>query len=503
MTDPAHGVLHVIPRLSTGGASRALIALAKYSTQPGIFRHTVISLSPPDRRALTLASEAGVNVQFTNDIQAVLKTLMDADIVQFHFWNSPEFYELLLSQLPPMRSLLWSHVNGLHSPHVITLELLKMFDTFVASSPNTLNLENVKLAGRRSAELVFAGADFARLEDIQVAHHSMFNVGYIGTIDFAKMHPNFLKISAEIEIPNVRFILCGAGNATKTIKRQTLENRVEERFEFFGYVEDIRAVLARLDVFGYPLCQDNYSTSELVMQEAMYAGIPPVVLPFGGAPHLIVHGESGLVARDEKEYARAIEFLYKNPSERFRLGRNAAVRARQLFGARNCAERFNYIYSRVLEIPKRMPPALHDMTANEDPITELNLGAALLIRSLGDEAADFRISLSTVEENMVLAAEGRIATATPALADCILHYLNHFPNDGHLALWSGLVLLNRNRPALATAAFSRAIDLGRDHWRVHWYLARAARAAGSSALANAALAVVHSTASQFVAELVP
>ena len=482
-----------------GGASRAVIALAKYSAQSAKFRHSVLSLSSPDKQALMLASEAGVDVCVPYDTAAALNALAQADIVHFHYWNSPELYQLLLLPLPPMRSLLWSHVNGLHSPHTISAELLEMFGKFAAASPETLELNIVKSASQGKTELVFAGADFARLGEIQPQNHSTFNVGYIGTIDFAKMHPDFVAMSAGVEIPNARFVLCGDGDATAILKQQVLALSAGARFEFLHYVEDVSSVLSKLDVFGYPLCSDNYGASELVLQEAMYAGVPPVLLPFGGAPHLIAHGESGLVAGDEKEYVRAIEYLYTHPTERLRLGRNAAARARQLFGARNSAEKFNRIYSCLKETPKRIPRPF-DLPARAEVTMKSDLGASLLIRSLGDKATNFSNSLAALEDDLTLSAETHIAAATPVLGNCVLQYWKRFPDDRHLALWSGLVLLNRNRPALATAALKRSIKLGCRHWRVHWYLARAARTAGSSSIADTALAAARMAAPQFPGE---
>jgi glycosyltransferase involved in cell wall biosynthesis len=499
MHDSSANVLHVIQRLSSGGAARALIAAAKYSAQTSSFGHSVISLSPADRGGLELASQAGLKVLSPNVFSEVFGALADADIVHFHYWNSPELNDLWSRRLPPMRSLVWSEVNGQHPPHLITREVIDMADIFVAASPVTLELDLVKSMGCEKTDLVFAGADFARLDDISAEDHAAFNIGYIGTIDFAKMHPKFVAMSADVDVPNAHFILCGAGKAIRALKEQIRDLGNEARFEILDYVQDIRRVLARLDVFGYPLSEDNYSASELVLQEVMYAGVPSVVLPFGGAAHLIVHGETGLVAEDEREYARAIESLYHHPDERARLGRNAAVRAKQLFGARNCAKKFNRIYAQLLRRPKgARRSSSGDLAAIAIEQGSSNRGAALLVRSLGDRGGDFRASLAAVEEHEVLAAEARISSTAPAFGDCILDYRNHFPTDKYLALWSGLVLLNRERPALAAAALRRAIELGCDHWRAQWYFARAARAAGATAVAETALAAALMGAPQLV-----
>ncbi|MCE9557449.1 MAG: hypothetical protein K8R88_00715, partial [Armatimonadetes bacterium] len=73
----------------------------------------------------------------------------------------------------------------------------------------------------------------------------------------------------------------------------------------------------------------NYSTGELVLQEAMLAGIPPIVLPFGGAANRVIHGNTGLVAQDVRGYSEAIAFLYNNPVVRARLGTAANDYARK------------------------------------------------------------------------------------------------------------------------------------------------------------------------------
>lgn len=88
---------------------------------------------------------------------------------------------------------------------------------------------------------------------------------------------------------------------------------------------------------GYPLCLDTYAASELNLQEAMFAGIPPVVFPHGGIQLLVKHNETGLVVHSNQEYRDAIAYLYNNPSERLRLGANAAEYSKRHFGARNNA----------------------------------------------------------------------------------------------------------------------------------------------------------------------
>ena len=489
-------VLHVIERLSLGGAARALIAAAKYSRRLGFYRHDAVSLLPPDRRARDLAAAADVTVATAAGIPDLHEALAQADIVQFHFWNSPGLHALLASRLPAMRALVLIEINGNHPPHVITDELVDFADMVLVLTAGTLGQPRLRRAPPGRVALVHNGADFTRLDGMRAKPHPTFNVGYIGTLDFAKMHPDYVAMSAAVRIPSARFIVCGDGCAARILKQQVRAFGADDRFEFRGYVEDIREVIEQLDVFGYPLCEDNYSASELILQEVMFAGVPPVVLPFGGAADLVGHGESGLVARDAADYACAIEYLHANPDQRARIGASAAARARACFSPEDSAAAFNAVYDRLLRQPKReRRPPLPDPGA----APPYGQGASAFVRSLGDAAGDFITSLTTPDEMAAMAAETRIAVAAPALGNTILEYRNHYPDDGHLRAWSGLVLADRGRPALAAAEFKAAIARGHDGWRIFWYLARAAGTAGSSAVSADALRVVREAAPEFAA----
>jgi len=505
-------ILHLIPSLSRGGAGRSLIATAKYSATGGAWRHGVATLEAADPAAAILARDAGITVIDRTDRDALRGAIAAADVVHVHFWNHPALYDLLQSDLPPMRLLLWLHVAGDQPPQVITRPLLEFADCVLATSSYTLELpvlRDLPLEQRAKVAGTVAGApDFARLAGIQPRPHPTFNVGYIGTVDFAKMHPDYVTMSARIGIADVQFIVCGSGSGFGALKHQAQELGVAARFDLRGYVEDIRSVLEILDVFGYPLCADNYAAAELILQEAMYAGVPPVLFPYGAAPRIVIHNETGLIVQSAEEYRQAVEWLYQHPAERARLGRGAHHQARQQ-GAEQAAQQIAQLYERLLARPKRRR-TWGERSAGGQPAplraarAAAGLpGAARFIQSLGGAAPQFALSLRGQNVEEVLDAERQISVSSPALASAggggILQYRAYYPRDGHLRLWSGLVLQQWGRPALATGEFAAARALGCAHWRVSWYLAQAAAQVGAQALAQAAIGSVLQAAPEFAA----
>lgn len=467
-------ILHVIKSLSTGGASRSLCAIGRHLRQLGPVQHTVISLLPADSAPAELAREAGFRVVDSPDWPTIRALVAEADIVQVDWWNSPMMYEFLWSELPPCRLLVFVHVAGDSIPSVITRELVEFADFCVACCPYAGQRAAIQDLPREMREaktgVVLATTDFDRLAGLQPRPHEHFNVGYIGTVDLRKMHPGFIRMSASVAVPNVRFVVCGEGSMDR-LGQEASRLAVADRFDFRGYVADIRPVLETMDVYGYPL--GERPGSELNVQEVMFAGIPPVVFPLGGLSDLVEHERTGLVAHSEDDYARAIEFLHWEPDVRRRLGQNAARHARAHFGGERSAGALWLIYEQLLRGVKR----LHRWPrAEELPCLSRQgfsgVGALAWMRSLGEAAELFQNSFSGVDLDVVLAVEQEISVLPPRAVWGIEEYLYRYPEDPYLALWLGLTRFGEGRDEEADAALERAARNGLPHWRVGWYRAR-------------------------------
>lgn len=466
-------VVHVIERLGRGGASRSMLAQASYLKRTAGQRHRVISLLAPESGGLPLAAAAGVEV-LHGCADEQRRALASADITQVHFWNSPELYGWLMREQPAMRLLLVCHVAGAHPAQVLTRALLDFADYVAVTTPYSLGLPVIRsmAAAEREARIgvVLAAADFSRLRPDRPTPPQGFAVGYIGTVGFGKLHPHFVRMSLRARVAGARFLVAGWGDAFAALAREARQQGASERFELLGYVEDVDSLLGRLHVFGYPLRPDNYATGELVLQEAMYAGIPPLILAHGAPACLVENGVTGLIAADEAEYAGALERLAADAGERARLGARAREYARARLGIANTVASLSAAYERVLAMPKRR-------RAWDGARLSAHAGADAFVASLGDTAPEFRRSLLATGEGEALVAEELIAAASPVVTDAaaggVLHYRRYYRDDPYLRLWSGLVLSRRGRPALAAAEFHRAIELGLESPRVKGYRVQA------------------------------
>jgi glycosyltransferase involved in cell wall biosynthesis len=458
-------ILHILDRLSGAGPTRSTIGLAKYQARLGLpYEHRIVTLQRDAYPfALILATQAGMRVLRQPDREALEYEIAAADVVQVCFWNNPPFYAFLRNGWPAMRLVFWFMMAGDRAPQVITPQLVETAGFCVATTPHSLTLpvlQTAVQAGRTG--MVYGIADFDRLAGLEPRPHDTFNVGYIGTVNFSKMHARYLPMSLHVNLPGVRFVVCGGGIEVQ-LKQQAVQLGGADRFVFRGFVENIKSELETFDLFGYPLCEDTYATSEICLQEAMFAGVPPVVFPYGGIRYLVEDGQTGLVVHSEEEYARAIEHLYHSPAERQRLGRNAREYAREHYAAEVAARQFDDIYQRVIQFPKREHRWLGQAAAAA--------AANRFVEAMGDAAPQFASSLHGPDAE----AEEQIAASSPLLATGeggIFHYRNAYPDDPTLRLWSALVLQRRGQSERAGRELQAAIDLGLDPGRVGIYLER-------------------------------
>lgn len=109
-------VLHVIHQLALGGGPLSMMASSGLSARRGEFQHDVLSLVPPSDDAVGLAKDHGMGVVTPKSDEDVKKEIFQADIVHVNWWNTPEMYDFLRSDLPAARILVYSHVGGASPP---------------------------------------------------------------------------------------------------------------------------------------------------------------------------------------------------------------------------------------------------------------------------------------------------------------------------------------------------------------------------------------------------
>lgn len=139
-------------------------------------------------------------------------------------------------------------------------------------------------------------------------------VGCIGRIAPEKGQREFVAAAARIHqaLPECRFVIYGAPlfgeSAAVRYAAQVRTNAAGLPVEFAGWVDDIHACMAQLDLLLVPSAGQEATTR--VILEAFAAGVPVIAFASGGIPEVVVDGVTGLLANTSEEMAQsAVELL--------------------------------------------------------------------------------------------------------------------------------------------------------------------------------------------------
>ena len=433
-------VLHITPHWG-GGVGRVLFSYMNRVKNCPEYVHRVYSLEYANDMAQDASKTIGFDLRdkMSFDHDRLLSAIAEADIVLIHWWNHPLLYDLLVRRtLPASRLIIWSHIAGFHPPYVFPPAALQYPDLFVFTSPLSLNVsevQNLSAKEKQKLRVIWSTGGVDRLENVKPTEHSGFNVGYIGTVDYGKLHPHFLKMCSKVNIPHVRYIVCG-GPSEKNIQEESKRYEKRDQFFFTGPIHNVEHYLSTFDVFGYPLAPYHYGTCEQALGECMAAGVPPVVLANPTESLIVEHCITGLVASDEDSYARSVEELYRNPLLRKKLSDNARGTATERYSLDRMVSCWNKVYSEALTIPKTPKKWMGRFYGeNAD-------AAHVFVESLGHHSSCFLKHLearSREEQENAVGSIRDLYRASPlwqaTTRGTAKHYAHFFPEDQRLKIW--------------------------------------------------------------------
>lgn len=321
-------ILHIAVHMGAG-AGKAISGLA---LSDKVNEHSIILLDEPEKHDhIERCEQNGISVKICPTAEEERKEASKADVIVVSWWHHPLTYRTLMNIANiPSRLVLWCHVNGLYYPE-LNPEFVSCFDACMFTSKRSFENEKwstkEKNAIYEKAALVYGMGDFQpekfpQKNDYQVKREKM-RVGYVGSLDYAKLHPEFTGwIKAAIEKNrNVCFEL--AGDVTSRLRHDVKEQGLSDYVNFLGFRENVGELLTQWDAFIYLLNPNNFATTENALLEAMACGLPVVASDGIVERTIIEDGKDGILAGNRGAFAEYLDRLSQSHELRETLGKEA------------------------------------------------------------------------------------------------------------------------------------------------------------------------------------
>jgi hypothetical protein len=257
----------------------------------------------------------------------------------------------------------------------------------------------------------------------------------------------------DANLPRAKLLIVGSGDLPPIWMARAKALGLDQRVEFTGFVRDVGSQLARMDVLLHMPSDDSSATLDLSLQEAITAGVVPVVKAGTAASDLVRDEVDGLIAANNHDFVSHLRSLYHDPQRVERLRNMGLQKSRMEFIPQSSGAQFEKIYSEL----HSERPRIHQL-----PDSNVTGGAQRFIATLGSAANSFKISAR--RGSGWREADKKIALSPPAIvgpgAGGILHYRGFYPKDPILRYWAGLVFAAQGRPALAAAEFAASAKAG-------------------------------------------
>lgn len=185
--------------------------------------------------------------------------------------------------------------------------------------------------------------DFNLREHLNIPKNSIV-VGCIARLIPSKGVQDLIMAASKLSnLSNLYYVVAGDGPMMGELKQMLQNLRLDERFFFLGYRNDIPDFLRNIDIFVLPSHQEGFGLS---VAEALSEGIPVIATNVGGIPEIIVDGTNGILVEKNNidMLAHEVKHLALDKDLREKLSKEGIKTVKQKFTCEKMYSEIEKIY---------------------------------------------------------------------------------------------------------------------------------------------------------------
>lgn len=183
-----------------------------------------------------------------------------------------------------------------------------------------------------------------------------FVITFIGRLIDLKgpqLLPEIAKAIIKYGFDDFKINIVGTGALKEEIIKSS--EALHGKINILGYKspKEVKELLCDTNVVVYPGITDaegREETQGLIIQEAMFMGLPVVATAVGGVAESIIDGKTGFICKpnDVNQIAQKIVFLANNPEESIKMGSNALAMAKNKYDLTLIVQEYSNLYRRLI-----------------------------------------------------------------------------------------------------------------------------------------------------------
>ena len=175
-------------------------------------------------------------------------------------------------------------------------------------------------------------------------------IGVIGRLVWQKGFKYFIEAIPDVlkEFKDARFLLIGEGELEDELKVKSKKLKLEDKIIFTGFMDDIRDVLASIDILVIPSLQEGLP---VVLLEAMAMKKPIVAANIEGIMEILENGVTGLLVPpgNSKALAETIINMLTHKDKALQMGLSARKIVEERFGVDIMVQKVEEVYEELLQ----------------------------------------------------------------------------------------------------------------------------------------------------------